>query len=152
MQTLKFICLLFIGLTFFIGCSGNNANLKNLSQGESRAIQQELLDNWSGYDISYNTEVIVFDPKDDDKKILVYKVWSTVKDQGTMTQLVNGNNKLPDGRINLVWGEPIREIWVNNQLYGYIVSLRQTCMTCLGKNVTVGYLTTQKRITDDDEK
>ncbi len=120
MQTLKFICLLFIGLTFFIGCSGNNANLKNLSQGESRAIQQELLDNWSGYDISYNTEVIVFDPKDDDKKILVDKVWSTVKDQGTMTQLVNGTNKLPDGPINTVWGEPIREIWVNNKFYGYI--------------------------------
>ncbi len=120
MQTLKFICLLFIGLTFFIGCSGNNANLKNLSQGESRAIQQELLDNWSGYDISYNDVVIVFDPRDDDKKILVYNFWSTIKDQESMTQLVNGTNKPPNRRINLVWGEPIREIWVHDQFYGYV--------------------------------
>ena len=22
----------------------------------------------------------------------------------------------------MVWGEPIREIWVNNQLYGYVIT------------------------------
>ncbi len=109
--------LIFVSI---LGCSGNNANLRNKSESESRAIQQELLDNWSGYDISYNDVVIVFDPKDDDKKILVYNFWSTIKDQESMTQLVNGTNKPPNRRSNLVWGEPIRGIWVNNQLYGYI--------------------------------
>ena len=103
-----------------IGCTGNNANLRNKSQSESKAIQQELLDNWSDYDISYNEVVIVFDPKDDDKKILVYNFWSTIKNQESMTQLVNGTNKLPNGLTNLVWGEPIREIWVNDKFYGYI--------------------------------
>jgi hypothetical protein len=103
-----------------MGCSGNNANIRNLSESESTAIQQDLLDNWSDYNIKYNRVVIVFDPKDDDKKILVYNVWSTVKDQESMTQLVNGNNKLPNGLINLVWGEPIREIWVHDQFYGYV--------------------------------
>ncbi len=34
--------------------------------------------------------------------------------------LMNGTNKLPYGVINLVWGEPIREIWVRNQFYGYV--------------------------------
>ena len=109
--------LIFVSI---LGCSGSNANIKNLSQSESKAIQQELLDNWSDYDISYNDVVIVFDPKDDDKKILVYNFWSTIKDQESMTQLVNGTNKPPNRRSNLVWGEPIRGIWVNNQLYGYI--------------------------------
>ena len=120
MKTLKYICRYFIGLALILGCTGNNANIKNLSQSESKATQQELLDNWSDYDISYNSFVIVFDPNDDDKKILVYNVWSTVKDQESMTQLVNSTNKLPNGLINTVWGEPIREIWVNNQFYGYI--------------------------------
>ena len=36
---------------FFLGCSGDNANIKNLSENESKVIQQELLDNWSDYDI-----------------------------------------------------------------------------------------------------
>jgi hypothetical protein len=37
-------------------------------------------------------------------------------------------------------------------LFSFAVSLRQTCMTCLGKNVTIGYLSTQKRITDGAER
>ena len=106
-------------LILLIGCSGNYANIKNLSGSESKSNQQELLDNWSGYNINYNRVVIVFDPKDDDKKILVYNAWSTVKDQETWTRLVNGSEKLSLG-YNLVWGEPIREIWVNDQFYGYI--------------------------------
>ena len=117
---MKYVSILLMAFAFIQGCSGNNANLRNKSQSESKAIQQELLDNWSDYDISYNEVVIVFEPKDDDKKILVYNFWSTIKDQESMTQLVNGTNKPPNRRINLVWGEPIREIWVNNQLYGYI--------------------------------
>ena len=112
-----------IAFTFLIGCSGNNANIKNLSESESKAIQQDLLDNWSDYHISYNRNVIVFDPKNDDKKILIYNSiwWGTVNDQKTWTQIVNGTKTVPD-RINLnqVWGEPIREIWVHNQFYGYV--------------------------------
>ncbi len=102
------------------GCSGNYANIKNLSQSESKAIQQELLNNWSDYDISYNRTVIVFDPKKNNKKILVPNWWARVNDQESWNQLVNGTNKLPYGVINLVWGEPIREIWVRNQFYGYV--------------------------------
>ena len=105
---------------FVMGCSGNYANIRNLSESESKAIQQELIDNWSNYQISYNAVVIVFDPKNDDKKITVNNYWSTVKDQETWTQLVNGSNKLPNGGINLVWGEPNREICVHNQFYGYV--------------------------------
>ena len=103
-----------------MGCSGYYANIRNLSGSESKAIQQELNDDWSDYGISYNSVVIVFNPKNDDKKILVANYWSTVKNQENWSQLINGTNKLPNGQINRVWGEPIREIWVDNQFYGYV--------------------------------
>ena len=108
-------------LFLFMGCSGNNANIKNLSESESKAIQQELLDNWLDYDISYNTTILVFDPKNDDKEIIVDNYWSTVKDQATWTQIVNGTVTLPNRSTNRVWGNPIREIWVYNQFYGYVI-------------------------------
>jgi hypothetical protein len=106
-------------LIFIIGCSGNNANIQNQSEDETKTAQQELLNNWSDYDIKYNRVVIVFDPKNDDKKMLVGNYWGTVKDQETWTRLVNGSERLSSG-YNQVWGDPIREIWVNDQFYGYI--------------------------------
>ena len=110
---IAFICV--------IGCSGNYAHIKNLSESKSKAIQQELLDNWSDYNISYDVRVIVFDPKNDDKKILVHNRWQTVKDQETWTQIVNGtiivSSRWPAGEV---WGDPIREIWAQNQFYGYV--------------------------------
>ena len=119
MKTLKFLSLMLIAFVFIMGCAGNYAHLRNLSDSESKAIQQDLLDNWPEYDISYNRVVIVFGPKNDDKKILVGNYWGTVKDQETWTRLVNGSENLSSG-YNLVWGEPIREIWVHNQFYGYV--------------------------------
>jgi hypothetical protein len=71
--------------------------------------------------VVFGLYIIVFDPKKDDKKILVPNGWYTVKDQETWTQLVNGNERLTGAwTTNRVWGDPIREIWVNNQFYGYI--------------------------------
>ena len=115
---------------FILGCSGNNANMKSLSESESDAIQQDLRDNWSDYNISYNTTVLVFDPKDDDKKIIVDNYWSTVKDQKTWTQIVNGTVIVsPQRGFNDVWGEPIREIWVQNQFYGYVCHPQRVLVT-----------------------
>jgi hypothetical protein len=98
----------------------------NLLESESKATQQELIDTWSDYDIMYNSVVLVFDPKNDDKKILVDSYWSTVKDQETWTQLVNGTKTTRNGRINQVWGNGIREIWVkDDQFYGYVIHQRR---------------------------
>ena len=117
---MKYISLMLIVFFIIIGCAGNYAHLKDLSDSESRAIRQELLDNWSDYDISYNSVVIVSDPKNDNKKILIPNYWASIDGQESMTQLANGTNKLPNGLINLVWGEPVREIWVNDQFFGYV--------------------------------
>ena len=123
MKTLQYICLMVIGLACILGCSGNYANLRNLSESESKATQQELFDNWSDYNIRYNNLVIVFDQKKDDKKIIVNNYWwSTVEDQKTWNQLVNGTQKVPKGYYNQVWGNEIREIWApDNQFYGYVI-------------------------------
>ena len=107
-------------IAFIMGCSGNYANIKNQSGDESKVTQKKLINNWSDYSIWFRYTVIVFDPKNDDKKILVGSYWGTVKDQETWTQLVNGT--APTGfRINRVWGNEIREIWIpDNQFYGYV--------------------------------
>ena len=125
MKTLNYIFLLFVGFTFILGCSKNYA-IKNLPESESKAIKHELLDNWSDYDISYNSGIIIFDPKNDDKKILIHRGrltgYYTVKDQETWTQLVNGTMPHNMYNINMLWKEPIREIWVHNQFYGYVIT------------------------------
>ena len=122
MKHIKYFCLTLVVFLLIIGCSRNNV-IKNLPESESKAIQKELLDTWADYEINFRGAVIVFDPKNDDKKILVPRGnlsgFYTVKDQETWTQIVNGTT--PHNNINMVWGEPIREIWVKNQFYGYVI-------------------------------
>ncbi len=122
MKHIKCFCLTLVVFLLIIGCSRNYV-IKNLPESESKAIQKELLDTWADYEINFRGAVIVFDPKNDDKKILVPRGnlfgFYTVKDQETWTQIVNGT--IPHNNINTVWGEPIREIWVNNQFYGYVI-------------------------------
>ena len=123
MKHIKYFCLTLVVFLLIIGCSRNNV-IKNLPESESKAIQKELLDTWADYDIHYSSGILVFDPKNDDKKILVPRGnlfgFYTVKDQETWTQIVNGT--IPHNNINMVWGEPMREIWVNNQFYGYVIT------------------------------
>ena len=127
MKTLKYICLSVIGIASVMGCSGNHANIRNLSESESKATQQELLDNWSNYNIRYNRVVVVIDPKNDDKKILIEDYWSRVNDHETWAQIVNGNTSdKDDDDISQVWAfysnSGVREIWSpDNQFYGYVL-------------------------------
>ena len=123
MKTLKYVSLIFLSFVFIMGCSGTSGKLNTQSETDSKVTQQELIDNWSDYDISYNSVVIVFDPKNDNKKIFVDSYWSTVKDQETWTQIVKGNtNPTGKGWIYYVWGNRVREIWVpDNQFYGYVI-------------------------------
>jgi hypothetical protein len=116
-------------LVLITGCSGTHANIKNQSGDESRLTQKKLIDNWSEYDIWFKSTVIVFDPKNDDKKILVGSKWGTVKDQETWTGIVKANTT-DQGDIDPVWSyDPmtgVREIWgPENQFYGYVIHQRR---------------------------
>jgi hypothetical protein len=114
-----------IAFVFMMGCSGNYGKLKTQSASDSKVTQQELIDNWSDYDIWFKSAVIVFDSKNDDKKILVGSNWGTVKDQETWTEIVK-ENTTSNGDISPMWANysmtGVREIWSpDNQLYGYIM-------------------------------
>ena len=138
MKTLKFICLSFIGFAFIMGCSGNNANIKNLSEDKSKVTQQELIKNWSDYDIwlSYNRGYpplellnIIFDTKNDNKEIVVEHNGGIVKvkDQQMWTEVVK-ENTTGDGDFWLVTSRSVRGVTrvskitdSDNQLFGYVI-------------------------------
>jgi hypothetical protein len=108
-----------------MGCSGTYGKFKTQSQSDSKITQQELINNWSDYDIRFRSAVIVFDPKNDDRKILVGGNWGTVKDQETWTGIVKANTT-SQGNVSPVWASysmtGVREIWgPDNQLYGFII-------------------------------
>jgi hypothetical protein len=136
MKTLKYICLLFIGFAFIMGCSGTKGKLKTQSESESKVTQQKLMDNWSDYDIRYRNAVLVFDPKNDDRKILLGGKrgwwWTTIEDQESWTEFVN-TNMTSQGDFRLTAQYPmtgVREIWgPDDQLYGFVVHQHRDIVT-----------------------
>ena len=96
-----------IAFVFIMSCSGSYR--KKIQTINSKVTHQELINNWSDYNISYHDRswfgltVIVFDPKNDDKKILVGTHWKTVKDQKTWTEFAKANTT-SDGNFKLTSG------------------------------------------------
>ena len=130
---------------FIIGCSGNYGKLIPQSESDSKVTQRELIDNWSDYNIWPGyfkwfgggpggagpggawLALIVFDPKNDDRKILVGSSWGKVKDQEIWTEIVK-TKTTSDGDFSLVFADydyrttGVQEIWgSDNQLYGFII-------------------------------
>ena len=116
---------------FIMGCSGNYGKFKPQSGSESKVTQRELIDNWSDYDIWLSHRraqlaVIIFDPKNDNRKILVGSDWRKVKDQEMWQEIVKANTT-SDGAFKLPGAYPggtsrVQEIWgPDNQLYGFII-------------------------------
>ena len=117
-----------------MGCAGNYGKFKRQSESESKVTKRELIDNWSDYDIwlHYNSgprlTIIVFDTKNDDKKILVRSSWPKVKDQEMWTEIVKANTA-SDGEFTLVWdtygygySTGVQEILgIDDQFYGFII-------------------------------
>ena len=89
----------------------------------------KLIANWSDYTIWYQSAVIVFDPNDDDKILLVGNGWGTVKDQEMWSEIVK-TSTTSDGDVDPRWADyamtGIRENWSpDNQFYGYIMHQTQ---------------------------
>ena len=114
-----------------MGCSGNYGKLKPQWEGHSKVSQRELIDNWPNYNIWFDyytgaLAVIVFDPKNDNRKILVNGTWDTVKDQKMWTKIVK-ENTTSEGDFRMVWSghdstTGVQEILdSDNQLYGFII-------------------------------
>lgn len=125
MKILKYFCPVLITLIFIIGCSGKAGKIKTQSASDSKITQQKLIDNWSDYTIWLRSAAVVFDPKNDDRTILVNSHWGTVKDQESWTEIVKANTTT-DGKVSPVWANysmtRVREIWgPDNQLYGFMI-------------------------------
>ena len=125
MKTMKILSLMFIGIVFIMGCSGKSGKLKSQPEQDSMATQQELIDKWSDFDIWFRNTVIVFDPKNDDKKILVSSYWVSVKDQETWLRILK-ENTTSEGNIDPLVSNGsmtgVREIWgPENQFYAYVI-------------------------------
>jgi hypothetical protein len=125
MKFTKCISIVLIAFVSIMGCSGKSGKIKTQSKSESKITQQELIDNWSDYTIWLKSAAVVFDPKNDDRTILLSSHWGTVKDQETWTEIVK-TNTTSDGKISPVWANysmtRVREIWgPDNQLYGFII-------------------------------
>ncbi len=110
---------------FIMGCSGSYGKVKSQSESDSMNTQKDLINNWSDYDIRFKSFAIVFDPKNDNRKILLGGNWETVNDQDTWTDLVKANTT-DQGEIRPKWANHpmtrVREIWgPDNQLYGYVI-------------------------------
>ncbi len=125
MKTLKYIIPLLFALIYMVGCAQDSAIFKTQSVEQSKITQQELLNNFSDYTIWLRATAVVFDPKDDDRKIVVGGRWGTVTDQATWEQIVKENTST-DGNVTPLWANyamtGVREIWSpDNQLYGYII-------------------------------
>jgi hypothetical protein len=137
MNSLKFLSLMFIAFVFIMGCSGKYGNFKRQSRSELKVTKQQLIDNWADYDIRLiyhmghqppRLIVIIFDMKNDDKKITVESKFSKVNDQAMWSEIVKENTAI-DGEFTLVWGNygpyystGVQEIWgPDNQIYGYII-------------------------------
>ena len=110
---------------FMIGCAGNYGKIKTQSQTDSRATIAKLKDTWSDYYIWYKSTVMVFDPKNDDKTLVVSGRWAKVKDQKTWSEIVR-INVTKDGRVDAMYANSpmtgMREILSpDNQFYGYVI-------------------------------
>ena len=136
MKHIKCISLMII-IFFIIGCSGNSVKFKTQPESVSNVTKKELIDNWSDYNIWITDSAVVFDPKNDDKKIIVdgmFVGWTKVIDQEMWTEIVKKNTTSDDdfspqpgiddyGSYGLSYGATrVREIWgPENQFYGYII-------------------------------
>jgi hypothetical protein len=125
MKIIRLAVIAILIFVFIMGCAGNYGKFKNQSRTDSKVTIQGLIDDWSDYHIWLGSTVIVFDPKDDDKTILVGSNWGTVKDQQTWTGLVKANTT-GHGNISPVSADysmtGVREIWSpDSQFYGYII-------------------------------
>ena len=125
MKTRNYVGLMLLAFVFITGCSGKAGKIKTQSESESKVTQQELIDNWSDYNIWLRSAAVVFDPKNDSRKILVSGHWGTVKDEKMWKEIVKANTT-SDGKISPVWADfsmtGVRELWgPDNQLYGFII-------------------------------
>jgi len=143
MKQIKYVSLMLILVFLATGCAGNYGIFKRKTGSDVKATKEQLIQNWSDYDILliYRTGhnlprliALIFDAKNNDKKILIQESRRSVKvkDQEMWAAIVK-EHTTSDGEFVLRWGsrqDPlhtgVQEIWgPDNQLYGYTIYQRK---------------------------
>ena len=139
MKQIKYVSLMLILVLLATGCAGNYGIFKRKTGSDVKATKEQLIQNWSDYDILliYRTGhnlprliALIFDAKNNDKKILIQESRRSVKvkDQEMWAAIVK-EHTTSDGEFVLVWGSwqdtaytGVQEIWgPDNQLYGFTI-------------------------------
>jgi hypothetical protein len=104
---------------------------------EPKMTLEQLVENWKDYDIYYSgvhdkyVYGVMFDPKDDERKLVGHEWWEPVETQEDLSELILWINVLPF--------EPM--LWKildpDNQLYGFIYTLRHPVMIKVVDNQTL---------------
>ena len=81
---------------------------------------------WVNYNRAPELNLIVFDPKNDDRKILVGSNWSKVKDQEMWTEILKANTTSDEDNKSMGafydWPSGVEEIWgLDNEFYAFII-------------------------------
>ena len=139
MKQIKYVSLMLILVLLATGCAGNYGSFKRKTGSDVKATKEQLIQNWSDYDILliYRTGhnlplliALIFDAKNNDKKILIQESRRSVKvkDQEMWAAIVK-EHTTSDGEFVLRWGSRqdtrytgVQEIWgPDNQLYGFTI-------------------------------
>ena len=128
--------ILILIVSLVMGCSGSYQQLNTKPVNDSTITHRELINNWTDYNILFRQRngrlvVIAFDPKNDNRKILVESPWRMINDQETWAEILKANTT-SDGNFSLNGGYQsptttlkttgVREIKSpDNQLFGFII-------------------------------
>ena len=117
----KYLCLTIVGLVLIVLMSGCPL-LKNYGKIrlQEKMTIQRLVERWQDYDVYYAgvhkqfASAVLFDPKDDERKLLTHDWWDQVNDQKELSEIIKWikvGESLPQLR---------KILGPDNQFYGYI--------------------------------
>ena len=125
---LLLITAFLVGLT--AGCSAvkGYGKLGYPQRTEPKMTLNQLVENWNDYDVYYSgvwkgyVYGVMFDPKNDDRKLVGHEWWAPVETKEDLSQMIRLINAFPF--------EP--QLWKilspDNQLYGFIYTFRHPVM------------------------
>jgi hypothetical protein len=119
MDIKRFTGIFIIIAALIIGCSANYGQIKKQTGADVKVTIAELRDNWDDYDIYYGmrsnrgTDAIMFDPKDNFKK-LEGDSWVKIEDLETLDEKKEELQSIYSyAKVHIIEG-------VDNQFFGYM--------------------------------
>lgn len=119
MEIKKISGIVILILIFLAGCSGDLGKIKKQTDAEDKVTLAELRDNCDDYDVYYgmrsnrHADAILFDPKDDGKK-LKGDSWIKIEDLETLDDKIYAIQSIYNyARVHTIEG-------ADNHFFGYI--------------------------------